>query len=105
MGGTLGSISGGAIPLSQFVTMFLAPRLGRPVVDRTELQGNFDLHLTFRPDFEIPPDTPAALTAGVDPNGPALMTALQEQLGLKVESIKGSADVLVIDHIERPTPD
>jgi uncharacterized protein (TIGR03435 family) len=41
----------------------------------------------------------------ITPDGPTLVTAIQEQLGLKLESTKGPVDVLVIDHVERPTPD
>ena len=75
------------------------------VVDRTGLIGNFDITLAWTPD-QMPqgppggPDLPS-----IDPNGPSLFTALQEQLGLKLESTKGSVDVLVIDHVEQPTPD
>jgi uncharacterized protein (TIGR03435 family) len=78
----------------------------RVVVDRTGLTGGFDLELTWTPDQPRPetPDAGARSVAG-DRDAPALFTALQEQLGLKLESAKSSMEVLVIDHVERPSPD
>jgi uncharacterized protein (TIGR03435 family) len=79
----------------------LSPRVERRVQDRTGLAGNFDLDLQWRPEpgKEGPPD------AGLPDTLPtSIFTALQEQLGLKLESTKSSADVLVIEHVERPTP-
>ena len=77
---------------------------GRMVVDRTGLTGTFDLSVTWTPDQMpaggLPPGAPA-----IDPNGPSLFTALQEQLGLKLEATKGPVEVLVIDRVERPTED
>jgi uncharacterized protein (TIGR03435 family) len=69
----------------------------RQVVDRTGLTGSFDWDLTWTPLMNRLPD--------IDPDGPTIFTALQEQLGLKLEGIKGTTDVLVIDRVERPTED
>jgi uncharacterized protein (TIGR03435 family) len=76
----------------------------RIVLDKTGLTGNYDINVEFTPDqnqFQAPPGvTPAP---PIDPNGPSLTTALQEQLGLKLESQKGPVDIMVIDHVERPS--
>ena len=94
-----GSMVGGGITMAR-----LAPNLtrlvSRVVVDHTGLTGAVDLDLHWTPDQTPSPDpTPA------DTNAPSIFTALQEQLGLKLESTKGPVDVLVIDHVEKPTPD
>ena len=82
---------------------------GRVVIDRTALDGGYDIDLTWTPD-QIPRaqggDQPVQVNGTtIDPNGPSLFTALQEQLGLKLESTKGPVDVLVVDRAERPTED
>jgi uncharacterized protein (TIGR03435 family) len=101
-----GRLTGGAIPLSQFANA-LAPFLERIVVNRTELAGNFDIDLSWTPEQvpQGPPPPGAPPLPAIDPNGPSIFTAVQEQLGLKLESAKGPVDVLVIDHVEQPTPD
>lgn len=69
----------------------------RPVVDQTGLAGKWDFKWAWTADeSRVPPDT-------TNPP-PGLFTAIQEQLGLKVEAKKGPADVYVIDHVERPSP-
>jgi uncharacterized protein (TIGR03435 family) len=76
---------------------------GRSVVDRTGLTGAWDFELTFAPDpgrGAPPPDAPAA-----DSNAPSLFTALQEQLGLKLDSTRAPIDVVVIDSVEHAVPD
>jgi uncharacterized protein (TIGR03435 family) len=82
-------------PLSR-VTRALSMGMSREVVDRTDLQGPFDL------EFEWSSDLGAAAANG---NTPSIFTALQEQLGLRLEPARGPLDVLVIDSVERPTPD
>ena len=101
-----GQLTGGSMPMSQLATL-LAPFVQRVVVDRTGLTGNFDFDLTWTPDQipQGPPPAGAPLLPPVDPNGPSILTAVQEQLGLKLDSTNGPVDVLVVDRVEQPTPD
>jgi uncharacterized protein (TIGR03435 family) len=104
-----GQLSGGGFPLSQLGTT-LSQLVQRMVVDRTGLSGNFDIDLTWTPEpgQGLPPGPPppgASALPPIDPNGPSLFTALQEQLGLKLDSQRGPVEVLVIDSVEMPTPD
>ena len=76
------------------------------MVDKTGLTGNYDFSLKWTPDQGSMPlagpgrGATAQGDAPVDPNGPTLFTALEEQLGLKLQSEKGTVDVIVIDHID-----
>jgi uncharacterized protein (TIGR03435 family) len=79
----------------------LRPYVGREVVDRTGLVGEFDFDLEF-----APPPTTGSVDAGI-PVAPlddaaSIFTALQEQLGLKLESTRGPVELMVIDSAERP---
>jgi len=79
------------------------PYVGRTILDKTGLTAVYDFTLQFTPD-----DAPRAPVTGAGPlaadsTAPSIFTALQEQLGLKLESGKGAVDVIVIDHIERPS--
>jgi uncharacterized protein (TIGR03435 family) len=76
--------------------------IDRPIVDRTGLTGTFDIELTFNP---VRPGLPGRGEIPVPADGTSLFTALQEQLGLKLEASRGPLDVIVIDSVERPTPD
>jgi uncharacterized protein (TIGR03435 family) len=78
--------------------------VNRIVLDQTGLNGKFDFYLAWTPEHYWPELRPAGLPP-IDPNGPSIFTALQEQLGLKLESTKAPFDVLVIDHVEQPSPD
>jgi uncharacterized protein (TIGR03435 family) len=92
LGYSVGVLTGGSISLAPLAQR-LSPIVGRVVIDRTDLTGKFDFELKWAQD-------PTA-----DAAGPSIFTALQEQLGLKLESARGPVEVLVIDHVERPTPD
>lgn len=78
--------------------------MGRLVVDRTGLQGYFDVELDFVPGSRqaLPPGQEQGQEA--TPNGPSLTTALRDQLGLRFERRKEPVEVLVIDHVEMPSP-
>jgi len=99
--------NGGGMP---FLTHALSALVGRSVIDKTELAGNYDFNLKWTPDESSMPrmgpnagGPPPQGDAPIDPNGPTLFTALEEQLGLKLQSEKGKVDVIVIDHIDVPT--
>jgi len=101
----LGAISGRKLPMSLFVST-LSNYVGRQIVDRTNLTGTFDLDLQWTPDnVNVAPGTAPFPVFPFDPNGPSLATALQEQLGLKLEPSRGAVDVLVIDSVEKPSAD
>ena len=78
----------------------LAGPADRMVIDRTALAGVWDLDLKYVPDQPLP-DIPGLPAPPAD--GASLFTALQEQLGLRLESQMAPVDLLVIDSIERPS--
>jgi uncharacterized protein (TIGR03435 family) len=75
---------------------------GRPVIDKTGLGGRFDFTMEWAPETTAAPPSDAP-TAPSDPAGPTPREALRDQLGLKLESTKGPAQILVIDRVERPS--
>jgi uncharacterized protein (TIGR03435 family) len=99
--GAFGQMAARGKPLSQLLTFF-SQVTQRTVVDRTGLSGSFDIDLTWTPDPSFPAP-PTAGTPPVDSNGPSMFTAVQEQLGLKLESEKAPLQALVIDRIELPS--
>jgi uncharacterized protein (TIGR03435 family) len=106
-----GNMAVGGATLTQ-VANSLGMFAGRIVLDRSGLTGNYDFSLTWTPD-QMPqrppgaPDGPPPQINGVavDPNGPSLFTAVQEQLGLKLDSQRGPVEVMVIDRAEKPVED
>lgn len=94
---------GGKVPMAEFIRV-LSMVLGRTVADRTGVTGTFSVRLDFLPDAAtpaLPPPPPDAALS--DAMSPPIFSALPEQLGLKLESVKGPVDVMVIDHVERPS--
>jgi uncharacterized protein (TIGR03435 family) len=102
-----GTIRFGGNPLSALANS-LAPLVQRVVIDRTGLTGAWDFELTYTPEPGqglLGPLPPGVERPPIDPNGPSLFTALEEQLGLKLNAARGPVTVIVIDSVEQPTPD
>jgi uncharacterized protein (TIGR03435 family) len=103
-----GRLAAGGQTMEQLATN-LSRSVGKMVVDKTNLTGTFDLLVEYTPDpgmggrGDFPGRPPDAGPARPASDGPSIFTALQEQLGLKLESTKGPASVLVIDRAEQPT--
>jgi uncharacterized protein (TIGR03435 family) len=101
------TIEAHAISLDEFPRVLA---LDRPLINRTGITGRFDFHLEFAA-AETASSAQAGAQAGAPPvgfpddptGGASIFTALQEQLGLKLESAKGTGEILVIDHVERPS--
>ena len=112
-----GSFEGKEVSLD-LLTNMLSRQLSRTVIDKTGLTGKYDFSLHFTPENMPPrmgpgpgpgPGAPGGASPGADApappdaSGPDIFTAVQEQLGLKLESEKGPVDVIVIDHIDKPS--
>jgi uncharacterized protein (TIGR03435 family) len=90
-------VRAGGLSMAQFSNQLMFVT-GRPVLDRTGITGDFNYNLEFTPmdPIAVPRDVPLV-------SGPSLFTVLEEQLGLKLEAIKAPVDLLVIDHVEKPS--
>src|SRR5262249_26148963 len=96
-------IRGAKVPMPEFVRL-LSRVLGRVVTDRTGFSGIFDVNVDFLPDdatVGLPPPPPGAIPFATA--SPSIFSAVQD-LGLRLESTKGPVEVLVIDHVDRPSP-
>ncbi|MGB2662896.1 MAG: TIGR03435 family protein [Candidatus Acidiferrum sp.] len=105
-----GEVTGQGLPVSALARL-LTQQLGRTVIDKTGLTAKYDFTLKWTPD-----ESEAAMFRGADPgpqgststtsadsSGPSIFTAIQEQLGLRLEAQKGPVEILVIDHAEQPS--
>ena len=100
-----GQFSAGGLTLTEIadaLTQELGRELGRVVIDKTGMEGRYDMALKWTPDTGAGGDGADGSSASADA-GPSIFTAIQEQAGLKLESAKGPLKVLVIDHVEMPT--
>ena len=95
-----GNMAVGGSTLAQFANS-LGMFAGRIVLDKTGLTGPYDINLTWTPD-QMPNRPPGAPELPANADGPSLFTAVQEQLGLKLDAQRGPVEMLVIDRAEKP---
>jgi uncharacterized protein (TIGR03435 family) len=99
-GGQTTVLQGGNLPIGELAAMLRnIGASGREIVDRTGVTANVDF------DLRYAPDALRGASSATDNSPPSLFTALEEQLGLKLESSRGPVEYLVIERIGRPTPD
>ena len=94
-GGQQGAIKQRAVTLTQFAQGMLSAVRGELILDETGVPGKFDVELSWRPEGSTDPED----------TRPALVTAIEEQLGLKLQPQRRPIEMLIIDSIDRPTPD
>jgi uncharacterized protein (TIGR03435 family) len=99
------NLPGRNVPMSLLADGLQKAVLDRPVVDKTGLQGTFDFDLSWRPDASQFGGRGATMPAASDPDRADIFTALQEQLGLRLQSESGPATVIVVDSVEKPSQD
>ena len=99
-------LEGNSTPLfTQLLSVLSEYNEAGPIINKTGLSGLYDFKLEWSPDLGdcgVGPKRPRPAAPEVI-SAPSLFTALQEQLGLKLESAKGPVEVLVIDSVQRPT--
>ena len=104
LGVSPGRITFGNVTMGN-LALLLSRQVGRRVVDETGLPDGYQVDLEFVPQrLQAAPLTPDQ-SPPAPPEGQTVLDALEEQLGLKLESRSGSVNVLVVDRIERPAPD
>jgi uncharacterized protein (TIGR03435 family) len=102
-----GQLTGQGITVASLANQ-LSQQLHRSVVDKTGLTGKYDFTLQWTDDhadsmFKAPDGSSQRADPPPDATGPSLFTALQEQLGLRLQSSKGPVETIVIDHVEMPS--
>ena len=94
------TLDGAGVRIEKLAATLSRSGLDRPVIDRTGLAGGFDLHLKWTADV---PENAARSGTIADPTSLSIFTAVRDQLGLKLESVKAPVEILVIYHVEHPS--
>jgi uncharacterized protein (TIGR03435 family) len=100
----LGSVVGRSANMGNFRNFMQGYVMDRPVLDQTGIEGRYDFQLDWTPDdFQFPGLGVKVPPAGENAPHPDLYTAIQQQMGLKLEAVKARADVMVVDRLEKPS--
>ena len=100
-----GQLTAQAVPISNILSA-LTQITGRTVIDKTGLTGRYDVNLAWTPDEPVTTsgsDGAAQTAPPISESGPSIFTAIQERLGLKLESGRGPVDCLIVDHVAPPS--
>ena len=102
------TLIGGGVAIDRLAAELGALILNRQVFDRTGISGEYNIRLEFAPDENTSCSVDPARMCAVDPNsdippGATIFSAIEQQLGLKLEQIKGPKEHIVIDHVEPPS--
>jgi uncharacterized protein (TIGR03435 family) len=104
------TLDAAGVTMKSLIERALPNIVGRMVIDKTGLTDTFNVHMEWAPDAPMPvqagaggSNDPGRSAPSTDNAGPSIFSAIQEQLGLKLESTKGPVEVLVIDHVEKPS--
>jgi uncharacterized protein (TIGR03435 family) len=92
-----------AMTMELFAKGFLTEQMRSPVIDQTGIKGSFDFSMDWAPEERSPGRPEGEPSAASDPSAPSLLTALREQLGLKLAAGKGPVEVLIVDHAQKPS--
>jgi len=98
-----GQIHGRAVPIEALLYALSGASLERQVIDHTGLTGLYDFDLVWTPEDAIDAQSTASGMGGSEAPPPSIFTAIQEQLGLRLEATKAQVDAVIVDHIERPS--
>jgi uncharacterized protein (TIGR03435 family) len=91
------TLDGKGVTVADIAKTLERAELRRPVIDRTDLTGTFDIHLVWAPDSAAGPGNPEP------PEGSSIFTALRDQLGVRLDSSRAPSEVIVVDRIEKPS--
>lgn len=97
-----GRLTGESVTIPLLIKLLTGPA-GRPIIDETGLTARYDFDLKYSPELTPTGTAPGLDATPPDPNAPSIFTAVQEQLGLRLEPSRGPIEVLVIEHVEKPS--
>jgi uncharacterized protein (TIGR03435 family) len=97
-----GRLTGESVTIPILIKLLAGPA-GRPIIDETGLTARYNFDLKYSPELTSGGAAPGPEATPPDPNAPSIFTAVPEQLGLRLDPSRGPVEVLVIEHVEKPS--